>query len=105
MNRTVFFINVSFCDTKKKITQKIFSSDESDSEIEIQFNHDTSYEEDKQEETDGKSDDSGKIHCKKTDDEQVNNNLKKEIMLKLLKDNMLGITQLLLEKAMVMKLK
>ena len=32
-------------------------------------------------------------------------NLKKEIMLKLLKDNLLGITQLLLEKAMVMKLK
>ena len=47
MNRTVFFINASFCDTKKKITQKIFSSDENDSEIEIQFNHDTSYEEDK----------------------------------------------------------
>ena len=32
-------------------------------------------------------------------------NLKKEIMLKLLKDNLLGITQLLLEKAMVMKVK
>ena len=32
-------------------------------------------------------------------------NLKKEIMLKLLKDNLLGIMQLLLEKAMVMKLK
>ena len=32
-------------------------------------------------------------------------NLKKEIMLKLLKDNLLGITQVLLEKATVMKLK
>ena len=47
MNRTVFFVNASFCDAKKKITQKIFSSDENDSEIEIQFNHDISYEEDK----------------------------------------------------------
>ena len=50
-----------FCDTKKKVTRKmLFSSDEGDNESEnTQFDHDTSYVEDEQEETDGESYDSG----------------------------------------------
>ena len=47
------------------------------------FDHDTSFEEDEQEETDGKSDGSGGKHDKKIDDKQVSNEFKKGIMLKL----------------------
>ena len=45
------------------------------------FDHDTSFEEDEQEETDGKSDGSGGKHDKKIDDKQVSNEFKKGIML------------------------
>ena len=46
------------------------------------FDHDTSFEEDEQEETDSKSDGSGGKHDKKIDDKQVSNEFKKGIMLK-----------------------
>ena len=83
----------------------LFSFDESGNESEItEFDHDTSYEEDEQEEIDGKTDDSGENMTKKNDNEQVNNE-KKWIMLKLFKDNLLGIMLLLLENAMLTKLK
>ena len=51
------------------------------------FDNDTSFEEDEQEETDGRSDGSGGKHDQKIDDKQVSNEFKKGIMLKLWKDN------------------